>query len=99
MVYRVFSASVTFFLRRVLHFKGCIIGKILVKIMRSYSDFLGRLIFRSSYACRYTESDLKTEEGMIACSDLDKADVLNTYFSRVFTEEDKTLDTFCSVVS
>ena len=25
-------------------------------------------------------SDLKTEEGMIASSDLDKAEVLNTYF-------------------
>ena len=27
---------------------------ILAKIMTIYSDFLGRLIFRSSYTCRYT---------------------------------------------
>ena len=36
MVNRIFSAFLTFFLRRVSHFKG--------RRMKIYSDFLGRLI-------------------------------------------------------
>ena len=35
-------------------------------------------------------SDFKTEEGMITSTDLEKADGLNTYSSRIFTKEDST---------
>ena len=35
-------------------------------------------------------SDPKTKERMITSSDHDEADILNTYFSRVFTKENNT---------
>ena len=43
-----------FFLRRAWHFKAHRMRQILAKIVKIYSDFGGRLICRSSYACRYT---------------------------------------------
>ena len=50
MTYLVFSR---FFLRRASHFKGCIISQIFARIMKIYSDFWGRLIFRSPNTCWY----------------------------------------------
>ena len=57
MVYRDLSAFLTFFLRRVLHFKKSLICQILAKIIKIYSDIGDRLINRSSYTCRYMVFD------------------------------------------
>ena len=44
MVYCVFTALVTFFIRRFSHFKGRLIREIYAKLIKIYSDFGGRLI-------------------------------------------------------
>ena len=54
MLYRIFSAFLAFFIRRVSHLKCRLIRHILAEIMNIYSDLGGRLIFRSSYTCIYT---------------------------------------------
>ena len=51
MLYCVFSS---FFLCRVSRFNGRLIRLMLAKIMKIYSALGGRLIFWSSYRCRYT---------------------------------------------
>ena len=60
MVYRVFSAFLTFFLRRDLHFKGRLILQIISQIMKIYSFFgrliLGRLIRCTVYMYIYSQS-------------------------------------------
>ena len=53
MVHRVFWLFSRCFHRRVSHFEGRPIRQIIDASMKIYSDFLGRLIFRSAYMRRY----------------------------------------------